>query len=152
MEANAPHFSAFPVQTTIKALRATATSCSCIDTSSGTIQMGKTAMPPSSAESTGSDPAKVEPESLAVSNDGSALIVIYAGRKTRPLKASHLRAACQCAHCRRARIDGKFPSSFDGVTIAKLDSMGHYGVNIAFSDDHARGIYPWSLLAELLKE
>ena len=22
--------------------------------------------------------------------------------------------------------------------------MGHYGVNITFSDGHARGIYPWS--------
>jgi prepilin-type processing-associated H-X9-DG protein len=27
--------------------------------------------------------------------------------------------------------------------------MGHYGVNITFSDGHARGIYPWSYLTEL---
>jgi prepilin-type processing-associated H-X9-DG protein len=27
--------------------------------------------------------------------------------------------------------------------------VGSYGVNIAFSDGHDRGIYPWSYLAQL---
>ena len=58
--------------------------------------------------------------------------------------------ACRCAHCTRARIDGKFPQSIPGVAIQTLAPMGHYGVNITFSDGHARGIYPWSYLAELL--
>ncbi len=30
--------------------------------------------------------------------------------------------------------------------------MGDYGINIGFSDGHARGIYPWSYLSQLLKE
>ena len=65
------------------------------------------------------------------------------------LPAEGLRAACRCAHCRRAQIDGVFPGEFPLVTIAAVAPIGHYAVNLEFSDGHARGIYPWSYLAEL---
>jgi DUF971 family protein len=65
------------------------------------------------------------------------------------LPAARLRAACKCAHCIRARIDGKFPGRFDGIAITQLAPVGDYAINIGFSDGHARGIYPWSLLSEL---
>jgi DUF971 family protein len=65
------------------------------------------------------------------------------------LPAEQLRAACRCAHCRRAQIDGVFTSEFRSVSIVRVASIGNYAVNIEFSDGHARGIYPWSYLAEL---
>jgi DUF971 family protein len=65
------------------------------------------------------------------------------------LPAQRLRAACKCAHCVRARIDGKFPDRFDGIAITQLAPIGDYAINIGFSDGHARGIYPWSFLSEL---
>jgi DUF971 family protein len=65
------------------------------------------------------------------------------------LPAERLRAACRCAHCRRAQIDGTFPDQFPAVAIVAVTPVGHYAVNLAFSDGHARGIYPWSYLAEL---
>jgi DUF971 family protein len=65
------------------------------------------------------------------------------------LPAERLRAACRCAHCRRAQIDGVFPAEFPSVTLAGVAPIGHYAVNLQFSDGHARGIYPWSYLAEL---
>jgi prepilin-type processing-associated H-X9-DG protein len=89
-------------------------------------------------------------DNVVVPEDGAALVMKYVGAEARSLDAVKLRMACRCAHCTRARIDGKFPQSFPGVAIQTLTSMGHYGVNIAFSDGHARGIYPWSYLAELL--
>jgi prepilin-type processing-associated H-X9-DG protein len=52
----------------------------------------------------------------------------------------------------RARLDGLFPQSFDSIAIVHVSAMGHYGVNIGFSDGHARGIYPWAYLSQLLKE
>jgi len=65
------------------------------------------------------------------------------------LPAERLRAACRCAHCRRAQIDGVFVAEFPSITIADVAPIGHYAVNLEFSDGHARGIYPWSYLAEL---
>lgn len=65
------------------------------------------------------------------------------------VSAQRLRAACKCAYCVRARIDGKFPGRFDGIAITQLAPVGDYAINIGFSDGHARGIYPWSLLSEL---
>jgi DUF971 family protein len=69
-----------------------------------------------------------------------------------PLAATRLRAACRCAQCVRARIDGFFPRSFDGIAIERVSPIGSYGINIGFSDGHARGIYPWAYLSQLLKE
>jgi prepilin-type processing-associated H-X9-DG protein len=63
--------------------------------------------------------------------------------------AERLRAACRCAYCTRARIDGLFAQAFDGIAITHVAPVGDYAINIAFSDGHARGIYPWSLLLEL---
>ena len=91
------------------------------------------------------------PESITVSQGGARLVISDRQGVSRSIGAPTLRLACRCAHCTRARIDGKFPERFDGVTIAALSSMGHYGVNITFSDGHARGIFPWSYLAELPK-
>ena len=91
------------------------------------------------------------PESITVSSGGAKLVISHRESAPQSIDASMLRLACRCAHCTRARIDGKFPERFDGVTITDVTSMGHYGLNVSFSDGHARGIYPWSYLADLLK-
>jgi DUF971 family protein len=62
--------------------------------------------------------------------------------------AERLRAACKCAHCTRARIDERFPARFPGIAIVGITDLG-YGLNIAFSDGHWRGIYPKSYLLDL---
>jgi DUF971 family protein len=35
------------------------------------------------------------------------------------------------------------------VAIAEVRPVGGYAINIAFSDGHDRGIYPWRFLARL---
>lgn len=62
--------------------------------------------------------------------------------------AERLRLACKCAHCARARIDDRFPALFPGIAIVSITDLG-YGLNIAFSDGHRRGIYPKSYLLGL---
>lgn len=64
------------------------------------------------------------------------------------LPAEQLRLFCKCAHCTRARFDGRFPERFPGVAITEIGDLG-YGLNIAFSDGHNRGIYPKSYLLSL---
>ena len=64
------------------------------------------------------------------------------------LTAEKLRLSCKCAHCTRARFDERFPSRFPGIAIVVVGDLG-YGLNIAFSDGHNRGIYPKSYLFDL---
>ncbi len=64
------------------------------------------------------------------------------------VSAETLRLSCKCAHCVRARFDGRFPDRFPGIAIVGIGDLG-YGLNIAFSDGHDRGIYPKNYLFEL---
>lgn len=66
------------------------------------------------------------------------------------LSAERLRIACKCAHCTRARFDDRFPEAFPGIAIVQVTDLG-YGLNIAFSDGHDRGIYPKPYLSDLAK-
>lgn len=62
--------------------------------------------------------------------------------------AEKLRLSCKCAHCTRARFDGRFPETFPGIAITEIGELG-YGLNISFSDGHNRGIYPKPYLLSL---
>jgi DUF971 family protein len=63
--------------------------------------------------------------------------------------ASLLRLQCRCAVCTRARIDGTFVPAAPDVEIEQVAPVGQYGLNLAFSDGHSRGIFPFAYLAEL---
>lgn len=64
------------------------------------------------------------------------------------IAAEQLRLSCKCAHCTRARFDGRFPERFPGIAITEIGDLG-YGLNISFSDGHNRGIYPKTYLLSL---
>ncbi|XUM22588.1 gamma-butyrobetaine hydroxylase-like domain-containing protein [Bradyrhizobium oligotrophicum S58] len=84
-----------------------------------------------------------------VSADLSSLLLRSAsGAAPGLISAERLRLSCMCAHCKRARLDGRFPAQFPGIGIVGVSDLG-YGLNIAFSDGHNRGIYPKSYLWEL---
>jgi len=65
------------------------------------------------------------------------------------LSAGNLRIACRCAACTAARATGREIVAAPDLTIAAVEPIGAYAINIAFSDGHARGIYPWQLLRDL---
>jgi DUF971 family protein len=83
-----------------------------------------------------------------LSADLSELFMRASDDHTISFSAERLRAACKCAHCTRARIDERFPARFPGIAIVGITDLG-YGLNIAFSDGHWRGIYPRSYLLDL---
>jgi DUF971 family protein len=89
------------------------------------------------------------PTQIAVSEDLDFLDITTADGHEIRLTAERLRGACKCAHCIRARIDGVFPDRFDGVAVVQVLPIGDYAINLAFSDGHARGIYPWPYLLGL---
>jgi DUF971 family protein len=84
----------------------------------------------------------------AVSPDLASLNVVTSAGDRLALTAEKLRLSCKCAHCIRARIDERFPKRFPGIAIVEIGDLG-YGLNIAFSDGHNRGIYPRSYLLDL---
>jgi len=82
------------------------------------------------------------------SADLAALLVRTTQDDALSLPAEQLRLSCKCAHCTRARFDGRFPDAFPGIAIIEIGDLG-YGLNISFSDGHNRGIYPKAYLLSL---
>jgi DUF971 family protein len=80
-----------------------------------------------------------------VSTDLASLSMTTSAGGCITLTAEKLRLSCKCAHCTRARFDERFPNRFPGIAIVEVGDLG-YGLNIAFSDGHNRGIYPKSYL------
>lgn len=88
------------------------------------------------------------PVSLTLERRGCGLLVNWGEGDEQPLSQRHLRAACPCAECRRVRLSGNEIRVEADIEIERLQPMG-YGVQIVFTDGHARGIFPWRYLAEL---
>lgn len=60
-----------------------------------------------------------------------------------------LRARCRCATCEQQRRSGHRIDSHAGIALVGITPVADQGLNLAFSDGHARGIYPWAYLREL---
>jgi DUF971 family protein len=88
------------------------------------------------------------PDEIVVRAGRSELVLVFA-EGSLAIGAPRLRAACRCADCRRERIDRDADPDARGTTIADVRLVGDHALNIAFSDGHDRGIYPWSYLREL---
>jgi DUF971 family protein len=75
--------------------------------------------------------------------------VVWPDGREASFEAAQLRRNCQSAKAKHLRLTGAdIPSSAD-VVISEVRPVGGYAINIAFSDGHDRGIYPWSFLAQL---
>lgn len=66
------------------------------------------------------------------------------------LSHARLRAACPCAQCRAARLRGAISVVAQGVRVERIEMQG-YGVQLAFSDGHDQGIFPWCYLKQLAR-
>lgn len=91
----------------------------------------------------------VEIASVEIAEGGHELVVIGTDGRRSALAANLLWAECPSAAGRARRIRGLDKRPPDRLTIVAAQEIGTYGVNIAFSDGHDRGIYPWSYLATL---
>ncbi len=58
-------------------------------------------------------------------------------------------AQCPSAAGRKRRIEGIYAPTNPDLSITSFKPIGHYALNIAFSDGHDRGIYTWALLFQL---
>jgi DUF971 family protein len=69
--------------------------------------------------------------------------------RTATLTHAQLRAACPCSECRARRRAGEAVEADAQVRLAAIEPVGAYAINLAFTDGHRRGIFPFQMLAEL---
>jgi DUF971 family protein len=89
------------------------------------------------------------PREARIAPDGRNLAITLQSGELLELSAAHLRRSCRCAWCSRARFEGRPPKAEHEVAIASLAQVGTYAFHIAFTDGHARGIYPFAYLRSL---
>ena len=89
----------------------------------------------------------------AIRQDGPrTLALTWADGHESRIDVRKLRLACGCAHCvdewsGEGRLD---PASVpEGVHPLRIEPVGRYAVQIAWSDGHSSGIYPFRRLREL---
>jgi len=92
------------------------------------------------------------PDTCEIIDDGAALRVSWQGGRSSRLEAAFLWQRCPSAAGRRRRMDGQHHAVPRDLKLTKLVMIGHYAVNLGFSDGHDRGVYPWSLLARFSAE
>jgi DUF971 family protein len=91
------------------------------------------------------------PHEIRIDSTARVLTLHWPDGETQRIAHAQLREACPCAGCRRARLEGGQAAVLavsPDLTLTSVEPMG-YGVQLVFSDGHARGIYPWSLLQTL---
>ena len=88
-------------------------------------------------------------ESIAATEDASALRVNWDNGAVSTLSAADLRREARDAVSIRERLDHDEVRVMPGITITGLQQVGAQGVNVQFSDGHDRAIYPFAYLREL---
>jgi DUF971 family protein len=87
----------------------------------------------------------------AVENHAAQGVLALRWPDGREVRVTHarLRAACPCSACRAQRRAGVDIEADNAVRLAAIELVGTYALNLAFSDGHRRGIYPYEMLATL---
>ncbi|SFV26131.1 gamma-butyrobetaine hydroxylase-like domain-containing protein [Hyphomicrobium facile] len=86
---------------------------------------------------------------VLLTEQGEGLIIVADNGRRHELGAALLWVECPSAQGRVRRERGLHRAAPEGLTIAAVNPIGNYAVNLVFSDGHARGIYPWPYLAAL---
>lgn len=89
------------------------------------------------------------PSEVRVDRGARLVTLRWPDGSERTIGHARLREACRCAECRRLPSGVARAVQKEDVAVTDLEPMG-YGVRIFFSDGHARGIYPWAYLAQLV--
>ncbi|MEY9984514.1 hypothetical protein ABH995_003851 [Bradyrhizobium yuanmingense] len=66
------------------------------------------------------------------SADLASLLVRTAQDDALSVSAETLRLSCKCAHCTRARFDGRFPKAFPGIAITDIGDLGYGSEHFVF--------------------
>lgn len=87
-------------------------------------------------------------ENIQLDHAGGMLRLQFSDLSWHALSFAQLREACRCAECSAQRRAGA-AIPIENVRLLHIEPVGASGLNLHFSDGHARGIYPLPYLVEL---
>ena len=93
--------------------------------------------------------ASVLPRALRARTQAAVLEVEWTDGRVDELAFGLLRRLCPCAQCRQLRRSGAPVPVHEDVSLARVEAYGPNAVHLAFSDGHARGIFPFAYLREI---
>lgn len=95
--------------------------------------------------------AEVWAKEIRLLKASRVLEVVWEDDTRRRYAFSTLRAHCRCAECRRLSLCSGLEAGMagDDLDITDIRPIGTYALQFAFSDGHARGIYPFRYLRGL---
>ncbi|NTZ08764.1 MULTISPECIES: gamma-butyrobetaine hydroxylase-like domain-containing protein [Burkholderia] len=91
----------------------------------------------------------IAPTEIALDHPARVLTLHWPDGATQRIDYARLRCDCPCAECRKIRLDGGRIDVRPALKLDGVEALG-YGVRFLFGDGHARGIYPWPYLADLV--
>lgn len=89
------------------------------------------------------------PREIRLSGQRTRLDVFWEDGTASRLAAATLRARSRSAGAVRAEIDALPLALPADLSIAEVNPVGAYALNLVFSDGEHRGIYPWTYLRAL---
>ena len=79
------------------------------------------------------------------------LRLTFADGESGELDYDFVRGYCPCATCQgHGVVELRYHPPARPVTAERIEPVGHYGISITWSDQHATGIYRFEFLRELL--
>jgi DUF971 family protein len=90
----------------------------------------------------------VQPRSIDIADDGRSIAIEWTSGGRDVLDARQLWRDCPSAQGKVRRRNTPQLEADSGLRVVAVTAVGNYAINIAFSDGHDRGIYPWALLQE----
>lgn len=89
------------------------------------------------------------PDTVRLAAGGRHLRLQWRDGSSASLTAAALRGACRCAWCTAARHRDAFIAPEPEIAVTSLETMGNFAVHIVFSDQHRKGVFPWTYLRAL---
>lgn len=93
----------------------------------------------------------MQPVAINIEDEGRSITLVMADGCSLSIEAGVLWCHCPSALRRSRRMSGLDLVAPSGIRITHVTPIGHYALNIAFSDGHDRGVFPWALLADLAR-
>ncbi len=101
-------------------------------------------------------PQQATPVDIKLSLKKQTLTIDWQDGHSSRFDLARLRCACPCATCRRDRATPstslpilKLPPGGGEIKVTDAELMGHYAINLSWSDGHNSGIYDYKYLRAL---
>jgi DUF971 family protein len=90
------------------------------------------------------------PQSIVDHQASGVLQLVWQDGRADGLPHALLRSCCRCAGCEQQRRQtGTTAEAAASIRLVAIELVGDKGLNLVFSDNHGRGIYPWAYLRQI---